>query len=856
MINLFESIPKLKILEDRKSPFLPNINNMVKYSETVLKEIKNTFDNYTNHDIEHSVNVIKYMCDAVSNLNELSDLEITIIIYVGLLHDIGMVVTDEEKQQIKNNNYKLSQYNYTSVLTNCNNNENMAIQEIIRPIHAIRSKNFISEQMPKQKHLFEVIGMNHVYFDETVGNICVSHNEEFEWIKLNLEKDIKLGQYTVNAQYIAVLLRLADLLDIDSSRTPDYLYDLISPSGISDDEWRQHFIITNSEKIVDSSDKLKYIEFYGSTKDAKIHRKLLNYIDWIKKEVENSTNFLNESSLEKYRLNISTNIRNMIKPQNFVFSNFKLSLDYKSITNLLMGENIYNDKKCGLREIIQNSIDACKLMKEEAKAIEEYKYNPYTPKIIIQIDNLNKSVTIFDNGIGMSFDIIKKYFLNVGVSYYTSNDCKYRGYSYTPIGNYGIGFLSCFMLSNNIRIKSKRFDSSDTLIVDAEKGNEYVIFNKSCEESTSFTKITLDETFFEIFKTVNDVKNYIEQTFLDDDIPIIIQSTPNENNSTNIKCNLISLKIPGKEIASLSPYLNGIEVSASLRKKIQYITSLDDISYNNYIYKNDRIIKYDASIHNINELISKNELNYVTVTFIPRCMREKFELLCEAFGDYKEAVDKFTSFDRLNIYFNSSNTVFCSYNDHIELEEYDDLNNIDYMDYIDSDSYYTKIFEPHFSVYKLLEQLDDCALFDTDIASVHTNIESKSVVSTDENTYLVFDKDYYNSWLSKEKRSLFVRNVLINKYHFILPAIASGIRIDNIIVNILNSHVIPDISRSNIQREITEQINYAIGKAIHLWIYDNVTLSYIEKHLLKEFINLKYGVKNEFINDKYNDVIR
>lgn len=847
MVNLMESIPKLKILKERDSLFLTNISKMVQYAETVLKEIKNTFDNYTNHDIEHSISVIKYMCDAVSDIEALSDLEITIIIYVGLLHDIGMIVTDEEKERIKNNKYKLSQYDYASVLGNCKNNETIAIQEIIRPIHAIRSREFIIQKMIEQKPLFEVIGMNGVYFDEIVGNICVSHNEEFEWIKLNLESDIKLGQYTVNPQYIAILLRLADLLDIDSSRTPDYLYDLISPSGISDDEWRQHFIITNSEKIVGSFNNLKCIEFYGSTKDAKIHRKLLNYIDWIKKELENSTIFLNESKCEKYRLNINTNIRNMIKPQNFVFSNFKLSLDYKSITNLLMGENIYNDKKCGLREIIQNSIDACKLMKEESKKLEEYKYNPYIPKIIIRIDELKKSVTIFDNGIGMSFDIIKKYFLNVGVSYYNSNDCKYRGYSYTPIGNYGIGFLACFMLSNNIQIKSKRFDCVDTFIVDVEKDNEYVVFNKSSEKSTSFTEITLDEKFFEVFKTANDVKTYIEQTFLDDDISVIVQSINDEDGDLNIKCNLISSNASSEETISLSHYLNDIDAYAVINKKIQYITSLDDISCNNYVYADGKITKYDKDVHNIDDLIFENKLNYVTVTLIPNSMQEKFDSFYEALGDYGEAVDKFDDFDRLNIYFNSSATSFCADNEHIEVDT-------NYSHFVDS--YNTEIFEPDFSVYQLLEQIDAYTLTDTNISSLYTKGEYESAVGTYENTYLIFNKDTYNSWLSKERRSLFVRNVLINRYNFIMPAIASGIRINNIIVNILNSNVIPDISRSNIQNEITVRINYAIGKAIHLWVYDNVNLSYIEKNLLKEFINLKYCATNEFINDKYNDIIQ
>ena len=51
-------------------------------------------------------------------------------------------------------------------------------------------------------------------------------------------------------------------------------------------------------------------------------------------------------------------MHNKIRPKGFTFSNFRLSLDYKAVTSLLMGENIYGDKKYGLRELIQNSIDA------------------------------------------------------------------------------------------------------------------------------------------------------------------------------------------------------------------------------------------------------------------------------------------------------------------------------------------------------------------------------------------------------------------------------------------------------------------------------------------------------------------
>ncbi len=845
MNDLIKAIPKLKILEERNSPFIYNITKLKQYAENILKEIKHTFDNYTNHDIEHSISVIKYMCDAVSDFDKLSDLEIVMIIYAGLLHDIGMAVFPEEKRQIKNNTYELSEYDFSSVLAHCHNNETLAVQEIVRPIHAIRSGEFILTKMTEQRSLFEVPEMNGVYFDEIVAKICIAHNEEFEWIKLNLESDVKYGIYAINPQYIAILLRLGDLLDIDSKRTPDYLYNLLSLSGISDEEWRQHFVIKNSEKIVTTPDKLKYIEFYGSTRDAKIHRKLLNYIDWIRKELENSTTFLNESVNPIYCLNINTNIRNMIKPEGFKFSNFKLFLDYKAITNLLMGENIYNDKKCGLREIIQNSIDACKLMKEEAARLELFKYDAYRPKIIIQIDEREKTVTIYDNGIGMSFDIIKKYFLNVGVSYYNSKDCKYRGYSYTPIGNYGIGFLACFMLSDSIKIKTKRFDSPDTIIVDVEKNNDYVVFDKCDEKRSSFTEITLDATFFQVFKAANDVKEYIEQTFLDDDISIVIQDKKDDGD-VNIECSLISHNIAGEETISLSCYLKEIEAYAAINKKVQYTQSLDDISNNNYVYKDGKITKYDSNIHNINDYIYDNALNYITVTLIPECLRVKFESFYEALDDYQEVIDKFEDLedlDVINIYYNNSISYLNVFNQYIIVDT-------NYRRFVKS--YDSSIFDYDFSVYNLLEQIDSNDLFDTNIASMYIGEAYKTVVEVGQNNCLEFNKDTYNGWFRKEQRMMFVRNVLISRYNFVLHEMAEGVKINNLIVNILNKAVIPDISRSNIHNELSKQINYAIGKAIHLWIYDNADISQTEKNLLGEFIKLNYGEPNVFVEDKYN----
>ena len=86
--------------------------------------------------------------------------------------------------------------------------------------------------------------------------------------------------------------------------------------------------------------------------------------------------------------------------------------------------------------------------------MEEFRYQSYQPFISIVLDKDRRQVVLMDNGSGMSIEILKKYFLNVGVSYYASDDYLLQGRNYSPIGHYGIGFLACFMLSDRVEVKT------------------------------------------------------------------------------------------------------------------------------------------------------------------------------------------------------------------------------------------------------------------------------------------------------------------------------------------------------------------------------------------------------------------
>jgi molecular chaperone HtpG len=401
MTKTIKDTKAYSLLLNRNSSFLDKVIKIYDYAVNFLPKINRVFSNYTGHDILHSLNVADYMYDICDYPDQLSDLELVVMLYSALLHDIGMVVSEQEIDNIKKEHKDITERKYSLVLQKYKN-ETVALQECIRPIHGKRSYNHI---MKMDSECFIVPGYTNISFKDDVAKICAAHNENFEWITSNLSLDQMKGNWTLNSQYIALLLRIADYLDIDEERAPLYLYQYLSPKDYSDLEWKQHFVIENKDKIaVNPKTGRKNIEFYGESSNPSIHRKLLKYFDSINDELKRAVDYSETFRDKRYLISISTMVHNKIRTKGFNFSDFKLSLDYKAVTSLLMGENIYGDKKYGLRELIQNSIDACMVMQEEANGKDEFKYSPYQPFINIILDQDRKQVIIFDNGRGMSVD--------------------------------------------------------------------------------------------------------------------------------------------------------------------------------------------------------------------------------------------------------------------------------------------------------------------------------------------------------------------------------------------------------------------------------------------------------------------
>ena len=150
---------------------------------------------------------------------------------------------------------------------------------------------------------------------------------------------------------------------------------------------------------------------------------------------------------------------------------------------------LYSDKDIFLREIIANGVDAItkhqKLvdMGEAEKSVESYKIN-------VVVDKKAKTITVEDNGIGMTEEEVEKYITQIAFSGAHDFLQKYENASGDGIiGHFGLGFYSAYMVSNNVEIYTKSYKDTNAVRWESDGNSEYTI--SETDKPTRGTKIVL-----------------------------------------------------------------------------------------------------------------------------------------------------------------------------------------------------------------------------------------------------------------------------------------------------------------------------------------------------------------------------
>lgn len=457
-------ISLIKSLENRDSLLHSRLNEIREKANELMTFTQGTFPFYTPHDFHHSRNVEENLNWLIPDQikEKMNTTEIFFLIISAWFHDWGMVGQPGE--------------------------DSVSIREM----HHIRTeKNF-------NTYYQDVNLTNHESM--IVGRICKGHRK----VDLNTDEfdDILFKQdIVIRRRFLAALLRIADECDITSNRTPEIIYHSINPSGVSKEEFEKHLTISG----IGQFDEPHKIYISAIARDPKGAETLREVRENIQKELDSV-----KSILGKYGIPLDI-IELKLETRGFIDKPIGFNINKTKIVELLIGEHLYENPDVAIRELIQNSIDTCKFKK--IKEIE------FIGKVIINKikDNM---IIIEDNGYGMGFYEAKNFLSNIGSSFYTSIDIQtlFSNEKTEPIGQFGIGILSSFLIADGLTIETKK---------DGEESCRFSI--GSIDEDWRYEKGSLTKSGTKITLILNDegkkirIKDVINKYVICSDIDIYIK---------------------------------------------------------------------------------------------------------------------------------------------------------------------------------------------------------------------------------------------------------------------------------------------------------------------------------------------
>ena len=246
MIELekFEELEIFRIFKNKTSEENYSATlDVVKWCLALLPLTNQTFKKYTIHHAQHQYNILVIFEKLLkSHIHVLTDMEIQFLILSSVLHDIGMVFTEQEKNDIIDSDDFIEFLDNNPSAKILFHKSGKQINDDLltwycRSIHANRVYKFLFKIDDKLKY-------NGYSIREKIGLVCESHN----WNASKLISDKLPTDYIDNCdtKFCALLLRLADILDFDYTRSPLSLFEFIdfkdssNADQFSKQEWLKH----------------------------------------------------------------------------------------------------------------------------------------------------------------------------------------------------------------------------------------------------------------------------------------------------------------------------------------------------------------------------------------------------------------------------------------------------------------------------------------------------------------------------------------------------------------------------------------------------------------------------------------
>lgn len=442
------------------------------------------FREYTLHDISH--------IDALLGLQEwivpdetwsvMTPTDALLQVLAIYLHDLGMLVTRQEYEQREASAYpeykraRRGDGDFAAKVAALGEDaaERFLYQEWVRENHGARVRKWITgtddptlgvaaEAASQLNELLTPLGDN---FRNDLALVCESHHlsDLANTDKYPVRRPYgRTAAEFANLQYAAVILRTVDLLHITSDRTPSVAFRFIAPTDpVSQQEWAKQRAVTavwakpatDPEGNVDSELQSDTIEVFAEFRDPEAYFGLTGYLTYAQEQITESYRWIADS---QRRLGVDHAFPWMhidetnIKASGFLPQRLTFVLDKSRVLNLLTGHTLYNNSNVVLRELVQNALDAVRLKQHQLR-------RAYEGRVEIEWDSAARILRIWDNGTGMTQEIITRHLLTVGSSRYQDDQFIDAYPTFSSISRFGIGVLSTFMLADEVSILTRDED--------------------------------------------------------------------------------------------------------------------------------------------------------------------------------------------------------------------------------------------------------------------------------------------------------------------------------------------------------------------------------------------------------------
>lgn len=526
-----------------------------------LQAVGVLFPHYSRHDESHSkqilVNIERLLGD---NINLLTATDTWLILEAAYWHDIGMVVTEKDtKDALCSQSFlqyvedisrqphnelnrfakSFNPYNMSTCFIGADtpieavDNLRQLISEWFRRLHAERSNKTI--QTP-----WDNAGINSPRTEliparlfKLLGRICQMHGMPFNSLLAPSGlpfKEVGLAQEDCHPRFVACMLRLGDLLDLDDNRFCPVMQRIVGEkrSRVSKAHEDKHSSIRHLRMDCER------IEITAECNTIDGYIETFKWFDMLKQEIQDQMSNWQDivpnrklgllPTLGTISVKLSGELSVLEEGQRPEFT-----IDAEKTIELIQGENIYSSKFSFIRELLQNAVDATLLKlwltKEKSYKPSDWKNPLIFAKNICQ-DEVNTGVLvtlseetlsetdsvddksnwilkIIDKGTGISRNDLK-YMLRIGgaqSNFQRQTLIRTMPEWMKPSGAFGIGFQSVFMLCDEILLTTKSIFTNETLQITMHSpigDNEGLVLLKLLENDISLPYGTTIETKFKL----------------------------------------------------------------------------------------------------------------------------------------------------------------------------------------------------------------------------------------------------------------------------------------------------------------------------------------------------------------------